>query len=435
MTNGGSRSERVGFLVVVQMVLGRIPCIFAPVKLMRYTATIILGIAGLCFILPVHAQEAASVDFDPDRGVVVKRDTTFELLFRFRMQDRAVLTLQNGDAAEDAASAFLIRRFRLKLEGHAVSPRLKYKVQLGFSEHDRDVGDGVTEPHSLLDAMIFYSVAPATTIGFGQGKLPGGREAIISSGELELPERPLANSAFTLDRDFGFFAEQFVHAGPQLIGIHAAISQGEGRAPGGRDLGLCYTGRMEWLPFGAFSGKDGNIMEGDLAREPKPKLSLAAAISTNRDARRSRGQKGLRFLDAQGRTIDTFFADALFKYKGWSWQNEFSQRHTEGTPFVQDTVSHAVMVVNEGWGITSQAGRMLGKRDQVVLRYSTYMPGRRVDHLFRQQEEAWMGWSHYLNGHRIKLQSALSYTWQGGTADLSNPDDQWGLIFQVEFGI
>ena len=395
----------------------------------------------LCFLLIVlllcasaFAQRGTSVAFEPSKGIVIKQDSTFEMVFRFRMQDRAHFTLNTGDAAEDATASFLVRRFRLKLEGFAISPRLKYKVQLGLAKNDQHVGDG-SAPSPLLDALVFWSVAPHTSIGFGQGKLPGGREALISSSELELPERPLANSSFTMDRDFGFFADQNVHLSEQIIRLRVAITQGEGRSSAEGDLGLNYTGRLEWLPFGAFSGKEGDYMEGDLKREPTPKLSIATAFSTNRNARRSLGVNGPRFADGQGRTIDTFFADMLFKYNGWSWQNEFNQRHTEGSPLVQDTATHSITAVNEGWGITSQLGRMVGKRSQAVVRYSAYMPGQRVEALFDQREEAWAGWSYYLNEHRIKLQSALTYTWRDGIADPSRTYGQWGAFLQVELGI
>ncbi len=404
------------------------------VTAMRTSLSFCLGLALLHSAIEVTAQQGTTLALVPDKGLVFKRDTTFELLFRFRMQDRVAFTHNTGDDLENASASFLVRRFRLKLEGFALTPRLKYKVQLGLSANDQNVGDG-SPPSPLLDAMVFYTVAPHTSVGFGQGKLPGGREALVSSGELELPERPLANGPFTTDRDFGLFADHSVHAGVQLVRLRAAITQGEGRSSTAGDLGLHYSGRLEWLAFGAFSGKDGDYMEGDILREPAPKLSIATAFSTNRNARRSLGVNGPRFPDGQGRTIDTFFADMLFKNNGWSWQNEFDQRHTEGSPLLRDTVTNAIIAVDEGWGITSQLGRMVGKRSQAVLRYSAFMPSDRVAMSFSQREEAWAGWSYYVNGHRIKLQSAVSYTWQNGDADFSRTGNQWGLFLQVEMGI
>ena len=102
---------------------------------------------------------------------------------------------------------------------------------------------------------------------------------------------------------------------------------------------------------------------------------------------------------------------------------------------LRDTVTNAITAWDEGWVITSQLVSMLGNRSQVVLRYSAFMPGDRVAMSFSQREEAWAGWSYYVNGHRIKLQSAVSYTWQNGDADFSRTGNQWGLFLQVEMGI
>ncbi|MBK7287155.1 MAG: hypothetical protein IPI95_08655 [Flavobacteriales bacterium] len=198
---------------------------------MRTSLSFCLGLALLHSAIEVTAQQGTTLALVPDKGLVFKRDTTFELLFRFRMQDRVAFTHNTGDDLENASASFLVRRFRLKLEGFALTPRLKYKVQLGLSANDQNVGDG-SPPSPLLDAMVFYTVAPHTSVGFGQGKLPGGREALVSSGELELPERPLANGPFTTDRDFGLFADHSVHAGVQLVRLRAAIcTRGRAEAP------------------------------------------------------------------------------------------------------------------------------------------------------------------------------------------------------------
>jgi hypothetical protein len=69
------------------------------------------------------------------------------------------------------------------------------------------------------------------------------------------------------------------------------------------------------------------------------------------------------------------------------------------------------------------------------MRYSIIMPADRVKEHSPRREDAWLGWSYYINGHRIKLQSALIYTWLDGVPDPVHPGDQWGLVFQVEFGI
>lgn len=401
---------------------------------MRVQPSLLLAFATTLIGISTRAQERTSVAFDPQRGLLFKVDSTFALNFRFRMQDRASFYHTAGAGEKENTSQFQVRRFRLKLEGHALTPRLTYKIQLGLSEKDMHIGDGQSAPNAVLDALVFYKLAPHTKIGFGQGKLPGGREAIISSSELEVPERPLANSAFTLDRDMGFFLVQDIALGQHHLRMHGSASQGEGRSTATVESGLCYTGRLEWLPLGTFTD-EGDHVEGDLRREPEPKFSLATAYSTDRNARRARAQAGPLFPDDQGRTIGTFFLDALFKHKGWAWQSEYSQRHAEGTPSVQDTVTGAWTAVNEGWGLTNQLSRMIGLRSQVAARYSMVRYAAQVKEHYADRNEATIGYSYYLNGHRIKLQSALTYNWLDREFDTRHPGNQWALMLQVEFGI
>jgi hypothetical protein len=52
-----------------------------------------------------------------------------------------------------------------------------------------------------------------------------------------------------------------------------------------------------------------------------------------------------------------------------------------------------------------------------------------------RKEEGWLGYTYYVNQHRIKLQTALSYAWQKGNAALDSPGNKWGLWFQVELGL
>lgn len=393
-----------------------------------------LAIAVLGFSAQSSAQAPARVRFDPDEGVVIQQDSIFKTIFRFRIQDRAAIFSEGGNDLHLASADLQVRRCRLKFEGFAITPRLKYQLQLGLSDFDQAISDGTGDRSILMDAFIRYAVSPTVELGFGEAKLPGDRQSITSSGSLEFPDRSIATSAFTLDHDFGFHVDWRIATGRQPLRLHAAISQGEGRSSRSNDDGLCYTGRLEWLPLGTFTDH-GDYFEGDLAREPKPKLALAAAYSTDINAQRTFAQRGLRFPEGGTRTINTFFADALLKYHGWSWANEFQQRQADGDAVVRDTVSLTAVVVNEGWGGTSQLGKMVSKRSEVSVRYSIIMPADRVKEHSPRREDAWLGWSYYINGHRIKLQSALTYAWLDGVPDPVHPGDQWGLMFQVEFGI
>jgi hypothetical protein len=389
----------------------------------------------IALLLPVAVcgQEGVRVNFGPENGLELRADSSFLLRFHFRMQDRAAYLHTVGTEGDPDSYTFQVRRFRLKLEGHALSPKLGYKVQLGLSERDMNVGDGQSPPNALLDALVLYQAAPRTRLAIGQGKVPGGRLALISSGEMELPERALANSDFSLDRDLGLFAWQQVPMGGQRIHLLAAITQGEGRAAGHANAGLCYTGRAEWLPFGEFNA-EGEYAEGDLLREARPKLALAVAYSANHRARRAHAQQGPGFPSSLERSIGTFFADAVFKYHGWSIMAELERRLAHGSPVVSDTAMRTMEVVNEGLGLTGQVGCMIGKRSQVAARWSMVRAEDAVQAAYGDQDEAWAGYSHYLNGHRIKVQGGAYYTWRDGIADVDHTGNTYGLLFQIELG-
>lgn len=369
----------------------------------------------------------------PD-GLVIRKDSTWKLGFRFRMQDRAVFTHTEGDNEEDVLQ-MQVRRLRLRTDGYVLSSRLEYRFQLGFSERDMDRGDGKSPPNPVMDAWMQYQLWPGTRIAFGQGRLPGGRMALISSGEMELPERPLANASFGIDRDIGLFVVQRIAMGRQVLRAHAAITQGEGRGGPTAGMGLCWTGRLEWLPFGEFSGR-GEYVEGDLALEERPKLMLATAYSLDQEAGRARAQAGPYFPGGEVRDVGSFYADAVLKGGGWSWQNEYARRMAGGSPTVDGlAVAAPAVSVNEGWGFTSQLGRMLGKRSELAARWSCVRPAESVQAVYPTRDEAMLGYTRFVNGHRVKLQAAVFYNWGDGEMDAATPGNAYGAMFQVELGI
>src|SRR5690606_37896316 len=99
------------------------------------------------------------------------------------------------------------------------------------------------------------------------------------------------------------------------VNLAAAITTGEGRVANATDDGLAYTGRVEFLPLGEFTN-GGDYSEGDLEREPRPKIAIGGGYSYNAKAKRSQGQTG-RFLHSP-LTLKTTYFDAIFKYAGWA---------------------------------------------------------------------------------------------------------------------
>ncbi len=170
----------------------------------RITRVLPILALGMLLAAPVVAQteidERALIEVKD--GISIRADSLFLLNLRFRMQNRFGLTSAAGDDLDIATVDARVRRLRLRFDGFVLSERFQYYIQLNFSHSDLDLdAGGVAKP--VRDAMIYYHLNDRFYFGFGQSKLPGNRQRVISSGNIQFPERSIANNAFTLDRDFG----------------------------------------------------------------------------------------------------------------------------------------------------------------------------------------------------------------------------------------
>lgn len=391
-----------------------------------------LAAAGLLAFAPL-AQAQNERDEAPlinvRNGLSFTKDSVFLLNLRFRMQTRAGFTTVSGDDFSAAAVDMRIRRMRLRFDGYMLNENVRYYLQLNFSRSDLDL-DGEVVAQPLRDALVYYFFNDNFYFGFGQGKLPGNRQRVISSGNQQFPDRSIANAAFTLDRDVGLFAYWTIPAGSQLLQLKGAITMGEGRNPVVGNNGLCYTGRLEWLPLGAFKNS-GDFSEGDLEMEPRPRLSIAAGYGYNDMARRTGGQLGSELYAPTD--IGTFIADMVFKWQGWALSAEAFQRDSDD-PITTNSTG-AVRYVTTGQGLNTQLSKHFPSHWEIASRYTMVRPTGDVALLRPQTEEGMVGIGRYFNGHRIKAQWYAGYRWNQGLMELDQPGNAWTTLFQVEFGI
>ena len=391
----------------------------------------VLGAALLCLSLPGIAQtesdERALIEIHD--GISISKDSLFLLNLRFRMQNRMGFTSVAGDDLSARSVDARVRRLRLRLDGFVLNERIRYYIQLNFSRADLDL-ETETTAQPIRDAMVYYHFNKRFYLGFGQSKLPGNRQRVISSGNLQFPDRSIANSTFTLDRDFGLFAYWTQPIGGQEVQVKATLSSGDGRNALPINEGMAYTGRLEWLPFGAFTNK-GDYSEGDLEMEPKPRLSIGATYSYNDQATRVGGQLGLPLYTTTD--LGTFITDMVFKYRGWAVSGEYFDRSSD-TPITSDDEGN-VRFVTTGTGINGQLSKYFRSKYEVAARYTTVEPASDVSALRNRTDEALLACTRYLNGHRIKLQAYTGYRWVNSNPSFDTPGNNWTLLFQVEFGI
>ncbi|WP_366185269.1 porin [Flavobacterium ovatum] len=356
-------------------------------------------------------------------------DSLFQMNIGFRVQSRI------GYGKEEGKSGVVegeIRRMRLKLDGFVVNPKFGYKVELGFSARDIGTVAVGNSGNVILDGVFFYQPNSDLKLAFGQTKLPGNNQRVISSGSLELTDRSINNSKFNIDRDFGVFVEYAKEKKDKFYyGLKGAISKGEGRNwVKTSDDGIALTGKLELFPLGAFT-KNGSNFEADLMREKTPKLMLSGGFSQNNNALRSQGQLGSSLYEA--RTLKSVFIDAVFKYNGWSATGAYMSRDANN-PITVDaldiTKSQAVFV---GHGVDTQLSYVFPSEYQLIGRFSTQKVHDDIKTKSPNVDEYTVGLSRYLFGHKMKVQTELSYdNVQKYGSSVSN---NWFARFQVEIGL
>lgn len=360
------------------------------------------------------------------------KPTNFKTKFRFRIQNR--FTFDSGDVDDTEefkakAANFEVRRARIRLDGNVLDPRLLYKLQLGFTRGDFDY-DRTNYPNMLMDAVIGWKFSEKTIFWYGQMILPGNRQRVISSRDQQFVDRSIVSAVFNIDRDIG--AQLFHQFGEEKpLWIKAAVTNGEGRSTNNPDAGLAYTGRIEWLPFGAFK-EDGDYFESDLVRESEPKLSIGAVYSLNKQATRPGGQLGKQYETSDLYTdMETWFGDVILKYQGFSWQAEYARRWTHDPVFLDGTNE---ITIYKGQGFTTQAGYVFENNIEPAIRFSKLWAEEDTLEGANDQNQYSVVLSKFINKHKVKVQTDLSYNeFFNHLSDYYQSN--WSYRLQLEIGI
>jgi phosphate-selective porin OprO/OprP len=364
-------------------------------------------------------------------------DSAYSMNIRFRIQNRFLMNTISDERLDPASWEARVRRCRLSFTGHVYHPHLSYYIQLSFSRGDMDWNDvdasvNNNSPNVLRDAMLFYRPNKHLQIGFGQGKLPGNRQRVISSGQQQFYDRSPVNANYTLDRDFGLFLNYTVEAGGLKTKLKTAVTSGEGRNSVASNSGLAYTGRLEFLPFGDFTD-GGDYFEGDVAREEKPKLSLAGGYHFNDLAVRNQGQLGRDLFAA--RSFSSYLMDLSFKYRGFALSSEYIRRQASTNPITRNPTSGSTRFLIEGDGINTQISYCFKTMWEIAARYSLVTPSKRTQNLSNQNVQYGAGLTRYLMKHKVKAQFNTFYNHDRNLAQTADIQKNFFAVFQVELGI
>ncbi len=372
--------------------------------------------------LSMNAQETNAPKFGKGLFNLVGKDSTFTMKVGLRFQTLATSQWDVSNGLTNPESSMLIRRSRLKFDGFAFSPKLKYKVELGLSNRDQSGASYYTHesPRYILDAVLKWNFSGNFVLWMGQTKLPGNRERVISSANLQQVDRSLLNSRFTIDRDMGFqLRHHFNITDTFLVKEIFSMAQGEGRnITRGNAGGHQYTTRVELFPFGEFASK-GDYKGSDLKFEQKPKLSLGFAYDFNNDASKTRSNQG-SYMYINGTSegssaqfyqtnISTLFIDAMYKYKGFSFMAEYANRDADDPYSKNSDGSLTGDEVQVGNGLNLQTGYLLSKTVEVSARYTNISYDKIITGKGAENQYT-LGLSKYISGHSLKVQTDLSYT-------------------------
>jgi phosphate-selective porin OprO/OprP len=363
-------------------------------------------------------------------------DSIFQFNIRFRIQNRVTYYENEGQNSFYEAQ---VRRLRLRFDGFVGNPKFLYVLQISFGAGDVGTEKAGENLNVIRDAMFYYKPSNRWQWGFGVTKLPGTRQTVNSSGALQLTDRNINNFKFGIDRDFGLhFANLNEFKDKFSYNFKAAVTLGEGRnwttnssnSTLKDNNGLSYTGKIELLPLGTFK-KDGHYFEGDILREPKPKLMVSGAYNFNQKARKTLGQTGDLLYET--RDISTLLLDAIVKYNGWAFMTDYMMRDASKPITINPLDATQTRAVFTGYGMDYQLSYAFPSKYEIAGRYSVQRVGNGIRTLSPDIDQYSIGINKYIWEHALKLQTEFTYENQYffNAATKNN----WYVRFQIEVGI
>ncbi|MBL4683536.1 MAG: hypothetical protein JKY37_03015, partial [Nannocystaceae bacterium] len=344
-------------------------------------------------------------------------------------------TLENEDESGDTSHGLQIRRARLQFKGHVFNKHNKFKTEFALSPRDMGFDGSVTHRTPILDWYFDFDYFRDLTVRIGQAKVPYSRQRVVSSGDLQLVDRSLANGEFNLDRDIGIDIRSKDFRGLDKLRYYAGVFFGEGRdqyQPS--NFEMFYLARVEVLPLGMFK----DYKEADFKRSLHPRVALGAAYAFVDGAVGNRGVRGSTPSDGGTTDYHNVTADVVFKIAGFSLFSDvfFRQgRRNFGEAVVVGDMGLEMPAARElarnGLGWSATAGYLIPRLPlEFAARYSQVNPLGDATSLSRK-DEVGGGTSYYFAGHPLKLQ--LDYFAQYGDGQLKHSDHIIRLQLQAAF--
>ncbi len=332
---------------------------------------------------------------------IESEDKKFSIKINLRSQFRAATPFESdptklSDFEKTKITDFRIRRARFKVSGNAYKPWVKYKLEYDFVKN------------RLLDFYFKLEKYPFAKLQIGRWKADYSREKIISSGKQQLIERSLINRPFTIDRQNGISLYGDIDGpGSANFNYWASAFVGTGIAKESNDdSNLMYMLKTQWN----INGRKLDVSGSDLKYYDKFTSIISIGGVTNKsEYTRFSGGGGSQlegFEDgvAGQYRINQYMIESAFKYRGWSWQQEYHWKE------IKDEINNSVTNLT---GNYAQIGyfpfyslNFIPKNLELFGRHSFFNPN--LDLSNNNRYEYTLGANWFFDGHRNKL--SLEYS-------------------------
>ena len=298
-----------------------------------------------------------------------------------QVQIRSIWNSQDNQADEDDFG-LQMRRMKTWFAGHAITPRLTYKVVLAGN---RRSGGAIFE-----DVIVSYELANGLKLVAGKYKLPFLREELTSSSKQLAVDRASVTEFFTLDR-----AEQ---------------------------LGIAYTSDYFKFQGSLNDGADSEFTTAgadgvDIALTGRADLKIAGNWNQMKDFTAWSGEDFAAFV---GAAVHHEEGDAdngaVLDYLGWTVDGSVE---TGGlgvfAALSGGTIETPGVADRDMWGVLIQGGLNLNDTIEPFLRWEYIDPDTGSE-----LEALTVGLNWFFNGHNSKLTTDLVWVYDG-TAPVGNP--------------
>ena len=353
------------------------------------------------------APEAAPVDWTKkvelkyDKGVVMRTtDDHFSVKLNGRVQ--GLFSYKDTDGG-DSLSSFKVRRARILASGNAFYPWLKYGTQITLE------GGGVSTRDVYLEATCYDWLKPR----FGQFKVPFDREFLNIGFKLQLIDRSIASSEFSLQRDVGFQI-----SGRKIFDVleyDVGIFNGSGVNRSNVDGDYMYVGRLVWAPFGSYPYWEGAV---DAPTEHRLAIGVGGAYMPGLEPGERAtlaGRLGQDTIVPVESDVTQWTADFAYKLYGFSMKAGYYFRNI-------DPKAATLFGKQDAWGVYLQGGLFLISRHlEIAGRYAYVEPDNPNQVEYNEETEFTLGLNYYFAGHDIK--TGINYSVFSTEAQPDNEDE------------